>query len=333
MSQQLALAHPSERLDPTASFVAPGPRRLGEVRRVVVKLGTRVLVDGAGEARLDRLADLARSVRRLRASGRQVLVVSSGAVGLGWRLLGLRAAPADAATRRACAAVGQGRLASLYDRVFLDAGLVTAQVLLQGDHFEASDAQRLRSTFETLLAAGVVPVVNENDAVGPEAVGPGAVGDEGGFHGRAFDDAAFQDNDGLSALVARRCDADLLLLLTDVAGVFADDPRRVPDAPLLERVDDAAPLLERLAGPADDGLSRGGMRSKVAAAARAAGSGCQAVIAGADLPCSLVERLVAGEALGTYFPATSSPASSPVGSSAAGAPSVTPTSTTCGTNP
>lgn len=325
MSQSLAVADTTERKDSAASFPAPGPRRLGEVRRVVVKLGTRVLVDAAGEARLDRLVDLAGSVHRLRAAGRQVIVVSSGAVGLGWRLLGLDAAPADAATRRACAAVGQGRLAALYDRVFLDAGLVTAQVLLQGDHFEAAATDRLRTTFDTLLAAGIVPVVNENDAL-RHCVGVESRCRQGG--------AAFDDNDGLSALVARHCDADLLLLLTDVAGVFADDPRRVPDAALLERVVDAAPLLERLAGPADDGLSRGGMRSKVAAAASAAGSGCHAVIAGADLPCSLVERVVAGAALGTYFPAVGSSSRPPAApSSSPDTSTTTCTSTTSGTTP
>lgn len=264
-------------------------------RRWVVKLGTRVLVDESGAPRLERLEALARSVAMLRAEGREVLVVTSGAVGLGLGLLGLSEVPTDPQTRRACAAVGQARLQSLYQSAFALHGMLLAQVLLTCRDLGRQGRPQVRATLERLLASNVVPVINENDAV--------SFGMNAGDPLRKV----FRDNDGLAAHVAAGCGAHLLLLLTDVEGVFARDPRHFPGEPHLERVDDAESLLEVLqaanAGTPPEvqpGLSRGGMSSKVAAAAFASAR-CDVVIASGKTH-DLFEQLMAGEAVGTHFP-------------------------------
>lgn len=265
------------------------PARTICAQRVVVKLGTRVLVDASGGPRLDRLESLARSVARLRAEGREVIVISSGAVGLGSGLLGFDTPPSEFGLRRACAAVGQARLLSLYQSAFAIHGLMTAQVLLTCDDFGAGRRDGLRTTFERLLDSGVVPVVNENDAV---SLGSGL-------------GSLFRDNDGLAAHVAAGCGADLLLLLTDVDGVCARDPRRFPGEPTLDHVNDAEALLADLCRDAEahppTGLSRGGMHSKVASAVLASRGTCDVVIASGD-GHDVVEQLVAGMAVGTFFP-------------------------------
>ena len=276
-------------------------RPLAHVRRVGVKLGTRGLVDDSGAARLDRLEALARSVAALRASGLQVIVVSSGAVGLGTGLLGLVGAPQDVDSRRACAAVGQARLLSLYQSAFAVHGLTTAQVLLTCNDLREERRCFLRATFESLLRSGVVPVVNENDAVtlGVEVPGPT----------RTFQDRVFRDNDGLAAHVAAGCEADLLLLLTDVDGVCARDPRLFPGEPVLDRVDDPEELLSNLAQSRQEAakvesLSRGGMHSKVSAAQLATRGPCHVVIASGN-QSGAIESMVAGQAIGTFFPSQS----------------------------
>lgn len=275
-------------------------RPLAHVRRVVVKLGTRVLVDESGAARLDRLEALARSVANLRDGGLEVIVVSSGAVGLGSGLLGLVGTYQDVESRRACAAVGQARLLALYQSAFAVHGLMTAQVLLTCNDLREERRGFLRATFEHLLRSGVVPVVNENDAVtlGVEVPGPT----------RTFQDRVFRDNDGLAAHVASGCDADLLLLLTDVDGVCARDPRQFPGEPVLDRVDDAEALLEGLAlaaqthtGSETHSISRGGMHSKVSAALLATRGDCDVVIASGNHSGAL-EKMVSGDSVGTYFP-------------------------------
>jgi glutamate 5-kinase len=260
---------------------------LAGARRVVVKLGTRVLVDDDGAPRRDRLMALVASVVALRAEGREVVVVTSGAVALGRGRLGLSHHPLDPEERRACAAVGQAALQALYQEAFAASGALTAQVLLTTQDFGPRRRPGLRGTMERLLGSGVVLVVNENDAVtvGLEVRRP-----------------AFRDNDGLAVLVAVGCRADALVLLTDVDGVFALDPRIHPGFPPLDRVDRPGALLARMPLPAAGSQpSRGGMRSKVAAAASAARSGCPTVIAAGHVE-AVVERVLAGEPLGTLFP-------------------------------
>jgi glutamate 5-kinase len=197
--------------------------------------------------------------------------------------------------------VGQARLLALYQSAFAVHGLMTAQVLLTCADLKAERKTFLRATFERLLASGVVPVVNENDAVtlGVEVPGPT----------RTFQDRVFRDNDGLAAHVAAGCEADLLLLLTDVDGVCARDPRLFPGEPVLDRVDDAETLLSQLVKGREEtatvqGLSRGGMHSKVAAAQLATRGRCHVVIASGN-PSGTIESMVAGHAVGTFFPSQS----------------------------
>jgi len=269
-----------------------GPARpeVAAARRIVLKLGTRVVTRPDGEVALSRLGEIVEEVSALRRAGRQVLLVSSGAVGLGRRALGFDAPPERLAQRQASAAVGQGRLMALYDEGFSRFGLVCAQLLLTRADFE--DRRRylnLRRALEELLERGVVPVINENDVVSTEELELVHTGAR----------PTFGDNDGLSALVATKLGADLLVLLTDVSGLF-DRPPGEPGAERLARVDAAAEALPA-AGPSTSGAGRGGMRSKVSAAALAADGGCHAVIAsGTDR--GVVGRVLAGEEEGTWFP-------------------------------
>ncbi len=261
-------------------------------RRVVLKVGTRVLTQDTGRIALSRLFAVVEAAAALRAAGREALVVTSGAVGLGRDALGLSETPRELAERQACAAVGQTRLMSLYQEGFARLGLVCGQVLLtQGDFDDRTSYLNLRGTLGELLRRGVVPVINENDAVSTEELAF--------VEGEAR--PVFGDNDKLSALVATKLDADLLLLLTDVDGVYDRDPRKHPDARRLARVDDAATVLGG-AGEPGTKAGRGGMKSKVTAAAIAARAGCHAVIASGREP-GAAERVLAGEEVGTWFPA------------------------------
>ena len=285
----------SERLSETANapIQQPGPGlkvvpcrpEVPAARRVVIKLGTRILSEKGTLARR-RLERLVITVAKLRREGWEVLLVSSGAIGLGKNLLGLTEPPETHEERQACAAVGQSHLLTFYQRHLGRLGLVCGQVLLTEDDFKhRARYLRLRSTLAILLDNGVIPVLNENDAVNSSAE-PRPV---------------FGDNDRLAALVASKLGADLLVLLTDVAGVYARDPRYDPEAPVLHRVDHPRQLGDA-AGESTSGVGRGGMRSKVAAAFMAARGGCQVVIASGLEPRSL-HRVVRGEQVGTWFPA------------------------------
>lgn len=265
---------------------------LAQADRIVLKLGTRVLTHDDGRIALSRLYGVVEAAVDLLAQDKDVLIVSSGAVGLGREALGFEVTPDDLEERQACAAVGQGRLMGLYDAGFGRLGKLCAQVLLtQGDFDDRVRYLNLRSTLETLLRRGVVPVINENDAVSTEELALVS-----GERRRIFG-----DNDSLSALVASELDADLLMLLTDVEGVFDRNPHEHPDARLLSRVEDPESLLP-VAGGSSSGVGRGGMRSKVEAAAVATRAGCDVVIVSGRKPGALQAALT-GEEVGTWFPA------------------------------
>lgn len=285
---------------PTSAVRAPAgiPReRLRDARRIVIKLGTRVLTHGSGTIALSRLFAVVETVARLHAGGREVLLVSSGAVGLGREALGLASAPIELSDRQACAAVGQTRLMALYEAGFSRLGIVSGQVLLTEDDFdERSRYLNLRSTLMALLQRRVVPIINENDVVSVAELAWGESADEAR--------PVFGDNDRLSALVAARLDADLLVLLTDVDGVFDSDPHDNPNAKLLDTLDVSAADQTVVAGESRSGAGRGGMRSKIESAAIAARSGCDVVIASGKDPAAL-ESVLAGELIGTWFPALS----------------------------
>ncbi len=254
--------------------VAPGARRL------VVKVGsTLVTNEGRG---LDRaaIAQWARQLGQLRSDGRQILVVTSGAIAEGMQRLGLKHRPRQIHELQAAAAVGQMGLVQAYESAFAEHGMVSAQILLtHADLVDRSRYLNARSTLLTLLEQGIVPIINENDTV-------------------VTDEIKFGDNDTLAALVSNLVDANLLVILTDQAGLFSADPRRHPDAELIRSARAGDPALEAMAGGAGSAIGRGGMLTKVLAAKRAASSGAHTVIASGRTPDVLL-RLCAGEQLGS----------------------------------
>jgi glutamate 5-kinase len=232
---------------------------------VVAKVGTSSITDDQGEIAVEAIEKFCVEVAALRAAGHAVVVVTSGAIAAGLPALGLGGSrrPRDAQTLQAVSAVGQSRLMRVYDRLFAGHGLVCGQVLLAPlDFVIRQQYLHARSTMRRLLELGVVPVVNENDAI-------------------ADDEIRWGDNDRIAALVAHLVDADVLVLLTDAPGLLTADPRTDPSASLIEEVVEVDHALEALAGGAGSARGSGGMASKVAAAKLASWSGVRTVIAAA----------------------------------------------------
>ena len=255
---------------------------LRDARRIVVKVGSSLVTnDGRG---LDEAAigEWCRQLSQLVRGGREVIMVSSGAIAEGMKRLGWRNRPNEIHELQAAAAVGQMGLAQMYETKLREHGLGSAQVLLT--HADLADRERYlnaRSTLLTLLKLGVVPVINENDTV-------------------VTDEIKFGDNDTLGALVANLVEADALVILTDQKGLFTADPRRDPGAVFVHEAKAGDPALETMAGGAGSSLGRGGMITKILAAKRAAGSGASTVIAWGREPDVLL-RLTQGEAIGTLL--------------------------------
>ena len=230
-------------------------------RRIVVKIGSALLVDGAaGRLRADWLGGLAEDVAWLKGQGAEVILVSSGSIALGRGILGLPAHALPLEQAQAAAAVGQIRLARAYEEALAAHGITTAQVLVTLEDTE--DRRRYlnsRATLETLLSLGVVPIVNENDTV-------------------ATDEIRYGDNDRLAARTAMSVWADRLILLSDVDGLYTADPAREAGARRLDRVTELTPEIEAMAGDAGSGLSKGGMKTKLMAARTAMASGCAMAI-------------------------------------------------------
>lgn len=273
--------------------LSPGAARpeVTAARRIVIKVGTRVLTHDDGRLALTHLFSIVEAIGSLRRQAKEVLLVSSGAVGLGAEALKLAEIPTDTVTRQVCAAVGQTRLVDLYEEGLSHLGLVCGQILVtQADFVDRGRYLNLRATLQALLAHGVVPVINENDAVSTEEIAL--------FEGNGR--RVFGDNDRLSALVASKLTADLLVLLTDVEGVYDRDPRTEAGADLIHRLDLDQPWVE--AGGAGSAAGRGGMRSKMEAARIAASAGCHVVIATGRRP-GLLASILAGDDVGTWVPA------------------------------
>lgn len=273
-----------------------GRTSLAESHRLVVKVGTQVVTHDGVELALGRLMGLIESLARLRRSGLDVVLVSSGAVGMGMRQLGLKERPRSLGMRQACAAVGQGHLMAMYARAFGDVGVTAAQVLLtQEDLGDRDRALCVRTTLMRLLELGTVPVINENDSVSVRELM-----EYQRRGGEAPDDRpVFGDNDGLSALVATALDADLLIMLTDVAGLYDKNPKTHTDAVRIAELTDVdEQALASAAGVSAGGT--GGMASKLEAARVATNEGTTAIIASGSEP-RVVERLLAGEDLGTLI--------------------------------
>ena len=243
-------------------------------RTLVVKIGSSSVTTGDGRVDTDAIDKLAGEVAQARAAGHRVVIVTSGAIAAGWTTLAEgRTRPSDLATLQAVAAVGQHLLMRVWSDALGRHGLVAGQVLLAPlDFGERRQYLHARSTLLRLLELGVVPVVNENDAV-------------------ADDEIRFGDNDRLAALVANLLGADLLVLLTDTPGLLSADPRRVADASLVEEVTASDRELERVAGGPGSPGGSGGMASKLAAARMAAWSGVRVVIAAADRPGVLADAV------------------------------------------
>ncbi len=265
------------------------------VHRMVVKLGTNVIMRADGKVALGLLCGLVEGIAALREQGIEVLVVSSGAVGLGVERLALPQRPRNLAAVQACAAVGQSRLMALYDDAFDRLGCRIAQVLLTEDDFrDPVRHANLRATLDSLLSLGVIPIANENDTVSTiELDRPLATSQPSPERERVFG-----DNDKLSALLAEHIGADLLVLLSDVDGLYDRDPQ-APGARLLSHVQvvDDAVLAVAHGG---NGRGRGGMLSKLESVRITLEAGREAVIANGRTP-QVLERIVAGEAVGTRF--------------------------------
>jgi glutamate 5-kinase len=261
---------------------------MAEAKTLVVKVGSSLVTDAGRGLDAPAIARLAAQVARLRSLGRQVILVSSGAIAEGMLRLGWARRPQTMHELQAAAAVGQMGLVQCYESSFREHGLHTAQVLLT--HADMADRQRYlnaRSTLRTLLALGVVPVINENDTV-------------------VTDEIKFGDNDTLGALVANLVEADALVILTDQPGLVDADPRRAADARLVEQADAADPRLESMAGGTGSAIAKGGMLTKVLAARRAARSGAHTVIA-SGREADVLVRLAQGERIGTLLTARTVP--------------------------
>jgi glutamate 5-kinase len=259
-----------------------GREAIRNARRLVVKVGSALVTDDGQGLDLDAIRDWGRQIAQLRADGREVVMVSSGAIAAGMQRLGWATRPHETHALQAAAAVGQMGLVQAYEGAFSVFGLITAQILLT--HADLADRLRYlnaRSAIATLLQLGTIPIINENDTV-------------------VTDEIKFGDNDTLAALVANLIEADALIILTDQQGLFSADPRQDPAAQLIREgsADDAA--YEGMAGGAGSGISRGGMITKVRAARRAARSGAHTLIASGRQPDALL-RLVRGDSVGTLL--------------------------------
>jgi glutamate 5-kinase len=266
-------------------------QRVAAAQRIVIKMGTNVIMRDDGALAVGLVYGIVESTVNVLRSGRQVLFVSSGAIGLGVKSLRLDKSPSELALKQACAAVGQSRLMAMYEDAFRYFSVTTAQVLLTEDDFlNPVRYSNLRATLDTLLRLGVVPIINENDTVSTlELDRPG---NAAGQH------CVFGDNDKLSALVMTKIDADLLILLSDVDGLYTSHPHDA-GAELVSEVAEITPELAAYAR-ISKGRGRGGMSTKIEAARIVAEGGKVTVIANGRIP-GAVERVVAGESIGTVF--------------------------------
>jgi len=253
-----------------------------ENKRFVVKVGSTLVTNGGSGLDTSAIARWAGQIAKLCRTGKEVVLVSSGAIAEGMQRLGWTKRPQSIHELQAAAAVGQMGLVQVYESCFREHGLRTAQVLLT--HADLADRQRYlnaRSTLLTLLGLGIIPVINENDTV-------------------VTDEIRFGDNDTLGAMVTNLVEADCLVILTDQPGLYTDDPRRNPNATLVRSARAGEPRLEEMAGGTGSSIASGGMLTKVLAAKRAARSGAETVIASGREDDVLV-RLAAGESIGTLL--------------------------------
>ena len=250
--------------------------------RIVVKVGTSTLAHPTGRLNIRHVEELVKVLSDLKNAGHEMILVSSGAIGMGVGKLNLPGRPADMPTKQAAAAVGQCELMYTYDRLFAQYNHTVAQILLTGEDVDHEDR---RHNFENimfrLLELGALPVINENDTVATAEIKVG-------------------DNDTLGAIVACSVGADLLVLLSDIEGLYTADPRKDPGAKLLPVVEAVTPEIEALAGGKGSELATGGMATKLRAAKMVTDRGCDMVITNGEHPECLYD-IVGGKAVGTRF--------------------------------
>ena len=259
---------------------------LKEKKKIVIKIGTSTITyPETGNNNLDKLEKFVRILINLRNKGREVIVVSSGAVGIGRNVLGFTKRPKEKDVRQACAAVGQGRLMMMYEKLFAEYSQLTAQVLLTKESITNEVcAANARNTFDRLAAMNVVPIVNENDAI--------SVDEE--LYGN------FGDNDTMAAHVAALVEADLLILMSDIEGLYTDDPKDNPCARFVHTVGKIDRELEEMGKGAGTAVGTGGMATKIEAAKIATGAGADMVIASGD-NIYTINDIMAGKKIGTLF--------------------------------
>ena len=259
----------------------------GQLRRVVVKIGTSTLIDDSNRLRVGYLYEVARQIAQLYAQGIEVVLVTSGAIGVGLHKLQIPKKPSDIPTLQAAAALGQVELSSKYDQAFAHYDICMAQVLLTRlDTAERDSYLHARDTIERLLELGVMPLVNENDTV-------------------AVDEIKFGDNDTLATIVGTMINADLVILLSDIEGLYTADPRTSEDAELLERVGEFTEELYDVAGGAGSAYGSGGMITKIKAARVLMAAGIPMVICKGSRP-NVILDIVNGQHIGTLFDADES---------------------------
>ena len=250
--------------------------------RIVVKVGTSTLAHATGRLNIRRVEELVKVLSDLKNAGHEINLVSSGAIGMGVGKLNLPGKPADMPTKQAAAAVGQCELMYTYDKLFSEYNHTVAQILLTGDDVDHDDRRRnFENTMARLLELGALPIINENDTVATAEIKVG-------------------DNDTLGGIVACAVHADLLILLSDIEGLYTADPRKDPGARLIPTVEEVTPAIEALAGGAGSALGTGGMATKLRAAKLVTARGCDMVIANGDHP-EILYPIVNGEAVGTRF--------------------------------
>ena len=251
--------------------------------RVVVKVGTSTLAYSTGHLNIRHMETLCKVVSDIKNAGYEIIMVSSGAVGMGMGKLSLTARPKELSLKQAAAAVGQCELMYTYDKLFSEYNHTVAQLLLTADDINDSERKNnFSNTILKLLELGVIPIINENDTV-------------------AVNELVIGDNDTLGAIVAKSVEADLLIILSDIDGLFTADPHKYPEARLIEIIENITPEVEKLAGDAGSAVGTGGMVTKISAAKIATESGCDMVIANGADPNILYDIVEGGKSVGTRF--------------------------------
>ena len=250
--------------------------------RIVVKIGTSTLTHPTGHLHIRRVEALCKTLSDIKNAGNEVILVSSGAIGMGVGKLGLRQRPQDIPTKQAAAAVGQCELMYTYDKLFSEYHHTVAQLLITGDDTANENRHRnFSNTLNRLLELGALPIINENDTV-------------------ATEELVIGDNDTLAAIVAESVKADLLILLSDIDGLYTADPHKDPNATLLHRVAKVDDGIKALAGVSSTTLGTGGMVTKLRAAEICLNCGCDMVIANGNDPANLYD-ILEGKEIGTRF--------------------------------